>query len=82
MDPDYLSLGGSRKGKYNKNKWRLMSNWSGIGKKQAYVFAAKVMTNDFNVAGGLAFTNWPEPIDKKIGPFIRKSVRIGLFIEY
>ena len=69
----------ARKGKYNKHKWKLFSSWTGIGKKQAHRLAAKVMTYDFNIAGGPAFKQWPGPTDKKIGPFVRKLVRIGVF---
>ena len=79
LDREYLSHGGSRKGKYNKHKWELFSSWKGIGKKQAYRLAAKVMIHDFNTAGVLAFKQWPGPTDEKIGPFVRKSVRIGGF---
>ena len=68
----------ARKSKYNKHKWKLFSSWTGIGKKQAYGLAAKVMTYDYNIAGGLVFKQWPGPTEKKIGPFVRKSVCIGV----
>ena len=80
MDSEYLPHGGSRKGRYRKHRWELVSSWTGIGKMEAYGKAATIMTNDFNIAGGLAFTEWPGPTDKKIGPYGRKSVRVSVFI--
>ena len=80
MESEYLPHGGSRKGKYRKHQWELASCWKGIEKMDAYGKAATVMTNDFNVAGGLAFTDWPAPTERKIGPFGRKSVRVSVFI--
>ena len=60
----------------------LRAGWTGIQKKDAYGYAAIIMTDDFNIASGLAFKTWPEQNEKKIGPLARKSVRVGLFIGY
>ena len=34
----------------------------------------KIMTDDFNIAGRIPFKEWPAPVEKKIGPWRRKSV--------
>ena len=47
--------------------------------EEAYLLAENVMTDDFNVAGGIALQEWPPPCDKKIGARARKSVSRWLF---
>ena len=59
---------------YRKNKWVLIASWSNIDKEEAYRQAAVIMTEDFDIAGGLAPNMWGEPSEKKIGPFGHRSV--------
>ena len=82
IDRESLSQRGPRKGKYNKIIWNKVSSWSDIDKKEGYRLAENVMTRDFNIAGGLAFTNWPEPHEKKIGPFVRRLVNVWSCIVF
>ena len=37
--------------------------------------AEKIVGDDFNVAEGIVFKQWPTPCAKNIGPWARKSVR-------
>ena len=82
IDRESLSQRGPRKGKYNKIIWNKVSSWLDIDKKEGYRLAGDVMTRDFNIAGGLLFTKWPEPHEKKNGPFVRRSVNICSFIVF
>ena len=51
-----------------------MHAWMNIGIEEADLCSKKVMPVDFNVAGGIAFKQWPTPCEKKVGPFAGKLV--------
>ena len=47
--------------------WIPVKQWTDVGVEEAHVRAEKIMTNDFNVARGIAFKEWPTPYEKNIG---------------
>ena len=51
-DDDEQTDAGSRSS-YRKNKWKLVAVWTNIDKEEAYRHAAEIMTEDFEVAGGV-----------------------------
>jgi len=59
---------------YTKQQWHLVHRWRKIDEEEAFLKAEKEMTDDFNIAGGLGFQEWPVPKAGKIGPYPRKSV--------
>ena len=73
---DYSQSNGNAgdKGIYRKHAWILVHRWRNNSVDEAFLKAEKMMTDDFDVAGRLAFQKWPQPNPKKIGPRPRKSV--------
>ena len=71
---------GEGRTRYKKHEWVIVEAWSNIDIEEAYLRADKIMTGDFDVAGGLALKLWPSPCEKKIGPFHRKSESRGVLI--
>ena len=59
---------------YQKHEWTVVHARANIDLNDAFRRAEKIMTDDFNIAGGIPFKEWPAPVEKKIGPWRRKSV--------
>ena len=43
---------------YRKNKWMLVAAWTNIDKQKVFRRAEVIMTEDFNIAGGLRPNKW------------------------
>ena len=61
---------------YMRHTWKLVASWSKIDLPEAYRHPEKIMIDDFNIGWGIPRIDWPEPVDKKIGPISFKSVSI------
>ena len=68
------SSSGNSKGVYKNHDWTLVHRWRGICQEEALLRSEKVMSDDFDIAKGLNFCDWPAPTIEKIGAFKRKSV--------
>ena len=62
-DYGYFATG---KGAYKRHEWILVHHWRNITLDEALLKAEKVMTDEFNIARGLKFQEWPEPKLSKI----------------
>ena len=63
---------------YRKHEWKVVAVWTHMGKEEAYMRAAEIITNDFNIAGGPVHS-WGEPSIKKIGPCSARNVSVYIF---
>ena len=64
---------------YNKNKWFLVAEWYNVEKHEAFNWAAEIMIEDFQIAGG-PILEYVAPTERKIGPYGSRNVRDGFYL--
>ena len=57
---------------YRRHKWNLVVIWTKIEMPEAYRRAERIMIDDFNIGREISRIQWPDPGEKKIGPFAFK----------